>query len=460
MIGYGIGYIGQAASYNFMAVYLVVFLTGCVGINAAQAASISSLALLLEVAIGMIVGNLSDRCTLKLGRRIPFILAAATSMIPIFGLCFASVGFSGTARFAYYLAFAMLFRIFFSCFEIPYQALGAEVAKDYDSRTRLRTVARCFSIFGSALGYIFPLWILDIFPDNIHLAWQIIGLFFGIVTSVSWFSAAAINRRKDRILSPSDVTKKSIAVFDILKNYKELLCLRTAKYMVGYKGAFTCAYALNNVAAIYYLTEALKLDNKYTAYIYFINIIIFAIMTPIVSKTALKYGKNRQQTVMMLITAVIGIFVFVFGRYSPVLGAAYMGVFSAMQTSFWQISPAIFYDVIEIDEWVNHKRREGDMMSMISVLGTLISSIMIAFFGFALDKAGYASGAAVQNESTVWFLSVIFILVPSLCLLAGTVSLALNPVNKENFENLRAAIKCRNNGEDYSQYLSSIDEIL
>ena len=80
MLGYGIGYIGQGSTYNFMAAYFVVFLTNCVGLDSAMAGSITSVALLVEVVAGMIVGNLSDNCTSSMGKRRPFVLAAALTM--------------------------------------------------------------------------------------------------------------------------------------------------------------------------------------------------------------------------------------------------------------------------------------------------------------------------------------------------------------------------------------------
>ena len=129
---YGIGYIGQGASYGFMSTYFVIFLTDSVMLSSAQAAAISSAAMFLEVFMGMLVGNLSDSCTSKMGRRRPFMLAAGIAILPIFFMLFRTVPLTGLGRILYYLFFAMLFRVFFSTFEIPNQAFGAEMASGYD----------------------------------------------------------------------------------------------------------------------------------------------------------------------------------------------------------------------------------------------------------------------------------------------------------------------------------------
>ena len=157
MIGYGIGYIGQGSSYNFMSAYFVLFLTNCVGLNAAVASGISSAALLVEVVMGMIVGNLSDNCTSKMGRRRPFMVMAACGVPPVLILITTAIKASPAMTIIYYLVLAILFRVFFTCFEIPNNAFGAEIASGYDERTKLRTVTRAISIIGNAIGYIAPL---------------------------------------------------------------------------------------------------------------------------------------------------------------------------------------------------------------------------------------------------------------------------------------------------------------
>ena len=83
ILGYGLGSLGQGAVYYFMSAYFVVFLTNSVGLSAAVAGTISSVALMVEVVTGMIVGNLSDRCGFKLGKRRTFMLLAGIAMLPI-----------------------------------------------------------------------------------------------------------------------------------------------------------------------------------------------------------------------------------------------------------------------------------------------------------------------------------------------------------------------------------------
>lgn len=196
MLGYGIGYIAQGNTYNFMGSYFVIFLTNSVGMSSAAAGTITSIALLVEVITGMIVGNLSDNCSSSMGKRRPFILAAALSMPVVMVLIMHTIAGSEIGKFVYYLVLSILFRISFSTFEIPNNAFGAEIASGYDERTRLRTLSRIFSIIGNTLGYVMPLWVLEFFSEKQALGWQAIGCIVGAVSFASWFASFKLTKKK------------------------------------------------------------------------------------------------------------------------------------------------------------------------------------------------------------------------------------------------------------------------
>ena len=456
---YGIGYIGQGCAYGFMSTYFVLFLTNSVMLSSSLAATISSAALLLEVFMGMLVGNLSDSCTSKMGRRRPFMMAAGIAIFPVMTLLFRKVSFGGGTMIAYYLVFAMLFRVTFSTFEIPNQAFGAELASGYDERTELRTSTRFFSIIGNGLGYLLPLGVLAAFDDNISGGWWTTGILIGLISMLSWLFTVFANRGKGVVLKPEDAVKHNNRAGEIIKNYGELVKLKTGKLAVLYKTAFSCAYSLFNVATIYYLKYSAGFDNRFMSYMYIVTVLVFLVVTPVINYMALRLGKVKQQMFSLGICGAAGVIIY-FICPGTVLGTLiYMALFAFTQTGFWQVSSAIFYDVIEVDEWVNGRRREGDLMSMISVLGTLISAIMVQIFGFILDGAGFDASMEVQNEAVTSVLNVSFILLPGVFLILGTLILKIFPINKKTFGSLKSALEARSKGEDYSMYMEDVRRI-
>lgn len=212
--------------------------------------------------------------------------------------------------------------------------------------------------------------------------------------------------------------------------------------------------------AIYYLKYSLALGNRYSSYMYVLSIIVFVFMTPIAGKMALSFGKANQQMITMAVSAVIGFAVFFFAPQSVIGAALYVIGFSIMQTSFWQLSSSIFYDVVEVDEYANFKRREGDIMSLVSVLGTLITAVIVQFFGVLLDRSGFDPGLAVQHDGVVHFLNAAYILLPSICFAVGFVALKVFPIDKKTFGSLLRALERRRAGKDYAEYLQDIEKMI
>lgn len=456
-LGYGLGSLGLGSTYYFMSAYFVVFLTNCVGLNPATATSISALALMVEVVYGMAVGSFSDVCTSKMGRRKPFLCVSAAAMLPIIILVTRTIDAPVFVKICYYLTFAVLFRVFFSNYEIPYNALGAEIVTDYDKRTRLRTISRLFSIAGNAVGYIMPLVILDLFSGNEKDGWQAMGIILGIICAISWTGNILLVKESQI----KDSTTKTKNIFKhIASSYYELLHLKAMKLLVLYKAAFSCAFALNNVGTIYFLQYNLGLDNRYSSYIYVFTIVIFITATPLVDKMAMVRNKAWQQMVTMALCGVSGILIFFLASGSVVWCAVYVGLLAFVTTGFWQLSSSIFYDIVEVDEFVNGKRREGDITSLVSVLGTLITAAMVQLFGIFFEISGFNPSLSIQPESVLSFLNASFILMPALCLIIGAVVLKLFPINRENFAALRTAIELKKNDEDYSMYEEKIEMII
>lgn len=457
---YGVGCIGQSAAYNFIGVYFVLFLTDSVGITSSLAGTISSLALCVEVVMGMLVGNLSDNCTSKMGRRGPFVLFSTVVMFPVLILMMYTIEASEVVQFFYYLILAILFRISFASFEIPFNALGAEIVFDYDERTKLRTIGRFVSILGNAVAYILPLLILEQYANNEQGGWFLSGVIIAIVTSGSWLFAFLRTAKKGTVLSKDQVKKQKNPWKGIVKNYLELIKLKTTRILIVYKATFTCAFAMFNVATMYYLQYCVGVGNKYSSYMYTLTIIVFIVATPFANKMALVMGKSKQQMYTMLTCGLVGIFVYLLGPSTPMGAIVYIGTFSVMQTTFWQLSGSIFYDVIEVDEYVNHQRREGDLMSLSSVLGTFISAIIVQAFGISLEWAGYNPELTVQPSTVEGFLNLGYILIPSVCMVIGGVALKLFPINKKSFEALQEVLRRRAAGEDYSEFMDEIHKIV
>jgi Na+/melibiose symporter-like transporter len=114
---------------------------------------------------------------------------------------FITVQASIWVQIIYYVLMGSLFWIAYSLFYIPYTALGAEIALDYDGRTKLRSITRVFTIMGTFLANVCTLlaigFLIKAGMKDEH-AWMIFTVFIsflvGIGVFICWYYTAGTER--------------------------------------------------------------------------------------------------------------------------------------------------------------------------------------------------------------------------------------------------------------------------
>lgn len=124
-----------------------------------------ALGLVIDGVADPLVGGWSDRMRHRLGRRHPFLLAA---VVPL-AICYAIIWFPPVAPgdqvglFLYLLVTAMALRLALTFFDVPANALVAEMTRDYEARTRLTSAKVSASWMMANLTGImmYAIWLKD-----------------------------------------------------------------------------------------------------------------------------------------------------------------------------------------------------------------------------------------------------------------------------------------------------------
>jgi GPH family glycoside/pentoside/hexuronide:cation symporter len=152
---YGMGQMGAATKATLGGLTLF-FYTQLVGLDPRAVSLAVSVALLIDAFWDPLVGQFSDNTRTRLGRRHPFIYAAALPACLFFALIYIPpLGWSDQGVFFYLLLVVILSRLFESLIEIPAAALLPELSRDYDERTTLGSwrfvflavIGRAFAVF-------------------------------------------------------------------------------------------------------------------------------------------------------------------------------------------------------------------------------------------------------------------------------------------------------------------------
>jgi Na+/melibiose symporter-like transporter len=155
-ISYGVGQVAEGLKNTAMATFVLFYYNQVLGLSGTLAGLALGIALVFDAMTDPIAGSISDNLTSRMGRRHPFIYAAALPLaVAFFLMFFPPVELLGQwGLFAWLTVTVVLTRAAMTLFHVPHIALGAELSDDYEERTTVVSFRYFFSTFGSLLVFI------------------------------------------------------------------------------------------------------------------------------------------------------------------------------------------------------------------------------------------------------------------------------------------------------------------
>ena len=145
-LAYGIGEVGEVVFLGMFNTFIVIYYNQAIGLSNSLIGTAIMLATIGDAISDPMVGMISDRWRSRLGRRHPFLFAApiplAVSLYAIFSPPdFLTGGAAGEPNqlwlFAWLAVWTICGRLFVTLYTIPHHALGAELTKNPNERSRL-----------------------------------------------------------------------------------------------------------------------------------------------------------------------------------------------------------------------------------------------------------------------------------------------------------------------------------
>lgn len=148
--GYGVGAMADGIKSTAFSTYLLLYFNQVLGVPAGIVSTAIALTLIVDAVFDPIIGRISDLTRSRMGRRHPYIYGAAIPTALFFALTwFPPAGLSDAMMGVWIFAFASLARLSMSAYQVPANALGAELTQDYAERTRLYGLRYWFAYAGT-----------------------------------------------------------------------------------------------------------------------------------------------------------------------------------------------------------------------------------------------------------------------------------------------------------------------
>ena len=344
------------------------------------------------------VANLTDNCKHKLGRRIPFMRWSA---IPYGIFClmifFPPVNGTSMVNAIWVGVLLVLYYLFSTLYNIPFNALQAEIVAEPKRRVFLYTMNSLLYVIANALVFCSSMFKGMLMGAGIAEIWALRIPF--IVCCVGGTLAAltpAFAIREQDYITPKTYSQPLAEALKAIFSYKNFTII-TIGYLVMW-----VAFTFFNTAQVYYITNLLALPDIWVTIVTVISIGVGVCTYPLVNILARKVGKKP-----MLIGACITYVLLYFGIYNyqfvvSTIGAQtfalIIGFGIAMPIAITNIIPAsMFADLAQYDTIKTGLNRAGMFLAARNFVNKLCQSIVVIACATLLGKGADGTGAATSE---------------------------------------------------------------
>ncbi len=428
-LAYGLGSGAIGVKDNGFSYFLLLFYSQVIGLDARLVGLALTVALVVDAFVDPMVGYWSDNVRSRFGRRHPFMYAAA---LPLAGLYFMlwnpPAGLSQPKLFAFLLGLAVSIRLCVSIYQVPSNALAAELTQDYDERSMLLSFRFFFQwAMGNAMSVLmfavlFPLFVTAAIHNGQfnRESYRVYGLIAsGMLFALVMVSALGTHSRIPHLKAPP--AQRKLTVGKVFSEIFETLSNRSFVVLFIATALGTVAAGLAAPLAFYWLTYFWHFTARQSSLVImgvFASAFIGSGLAPVVTR---RLGKKRGAIVIGLI-AFLGSPMPIVLRLTGILpdnGSPlifwfifFTNMFDvALIICFQILSYSMIADLVEQSEIKTGRRSEGVFAAATTFTEKVVNGVGLIMAGFLLNLAGIKTGADASHvtPAAVWRLGAIYV---------------------------------------------------
>lgn len=414
-------------SFNIVNFLYPGFLALTIGLDTTTAGIVMLIARIWDAVIDPFVGYLSDKTKSRFGKRRIYLMVVAPFILVSMYFLFYPYQFTNmNLNIIAVTTSYLLFTTAQSLIMIPYFSLASEISSDYQTRASYNSYRLGFSIFSSIICVAVPSIIIDAFPNNANLGYQIMSLSFGTIFMLSILITGLF--AKEEIITPPSQEKLDLA------SLAKPLKIKTFRQYLGMYLMVQIAMAIMSAVFFFYVdfyfTKTATLNGVKPP----IRLIAAALMfgmqivaLPFYLRMIEKKGKMfvyRFGSLIWIISAIALFFIPADGNPLHIyLLAAIMG-FGISAPGL--IPHAMYGDVVDVGELYLKERLDGQMSGFANFINQISQGGGVAFAMFIIGIAGFQEqiiGEPIireQSDGAMLVIRLIMALTPILFLGFGS----------------------------------------
>jgi GPH family glycoside/pentoside/hexuronide:cation symporter len=416
-IFYSLGQVAQTGGFDTAIAFVFFYYTAVLGLRGALVGAALAVGLALDALVDPIVGSWSDNLKSRLGRRLPLMIAAIPLVTLSIGLLFAPPhNLSPPLLFGWLTLLSVATRSFISLFNVPYIALGAEMATGYAERT---SVVVYRSVAGLAAGTAITALGFSVFFANGGLqrpegypgfGWSVAAILCVCMT----LCCLGLRRFAASLPQPEQVAhamwrRLPTEVGEIFANRSFRLLFLSAVITYVAQGL----NATLNSHSFIFVWRLKSEDIQFITYAFLVGILLGIGGAPIIQRRLEKKNVVLLGLALLIANWLVVQGAWLLGLYMPT-GLAALAPMQAnsfvagIGIGFVSIAyPSMMADAADEHEHLFGRRREGLYFSGLGFANKAATGVGVLLAGFALDlirfpkEVGHTVGAVLPHEVQV-----------------------------------------------------------
>ena len=422
---YGLGDAGTGMAASLIGFYLFIFYTSAAGLPAWMAGLVLMVTRIWDGINDPVVGWLSDKTRSSWGPRLPWIVGSALPLGLAMALMWWLPPGSDWTKFAIFVAISIVANSIYTCVNLPYAALAAELTTDISLRTRLNTARFTGSIIAGLVGVVMGALLLKD-HSNPNSYWQL-GLITGLIitscTLLCGWGIAPMARRCQRPTHQSGSTRRLLKRVRQNGRFVKVLAL----YLLLW-----CALQLMQTAALIYLPVVMHVPEGWSNWILLPFQVSTLVGLQVWNAVSHRYGRLKALhwgSALWIAGCLAAMVLLPLDASIAPLGSAMNGLRLTLligsilvvglgaSTAFllpWALLP----DAIDADP----EKPAGQYTSWMVFTQKICISFALFFFGNLMSFSGYvASRGMVQPDSALLAIRLCMGIIPAVLVVLGLV---------------------------------------
>ena len=441
-VGYGSGDIAGNVVYAFLTSFVMIYLTDTIGLNSGIVGTLIAMSKLFDGVTDIFFGSMIDKTKSKMGKARPWMFYGFFGCaLTLFGVFTIPTNIGQTAQYAwFFIAYTLLNAVFYTANNIAYAALTSLVTKNSKERVEMGSFRFMIS-FGTNLAIQSITFGAVEALGGGAAGWRAIAIIYciiGIITNtLSAFSVKELSEeelKEDASEEADDNKLTFVQTFKLLVSNKYFIMICAIYILQQLRAAMLSV-------GTYFMTYVLLNQKMFGVFSWAINIpliIALAITPTLVAKMKGMYKVNKYS------------YIFATACRLGIVAAGYLGsiplmliftVLTSLGEGPWQGDVgAVIASCSEHTYLKTGKRIDGSMFSCTSFGTKLGGGIGVALSGWLLDISGYINNGAVQPDSCISMMRVMYLWLPFVFDFIITIILSflnVEDVNKRLKDNIR-----------------------